>query len=79
MQKPAHEPEVKIANLLAEFRKCATLIRDGGATEENCWIAAIECFGPVTSGTLGAAVRDKMRKIVVQVYHPGVVLTGEWL
>jgi hypothetical protein len=71
-QKPQHEVEVKIANLLAEFRRCVTLIREGQGTEENCWAAAIECFGPATAGTTGAAVRDKMRKIVTDVYHPGV-------
>ena len=69
--KPEHEVEVRIANLLAEFRRCATLIRAGGATEENCWASAIECFGPATSGT-GVEVQDKMRKIVTDVYHPGV-------
>ena len=69
IQKPEHEPEVRIANLLAEFRRCATLIRDGGADEDQCWSAAIECFGPATAGTLGAAVRDKMQKIVTEVYQ----------
>ena len=74
--RPEHEVEVKIANLLTEFRRCATLIRNGGGTEENCWAAAVECFGPATSGSLGEEVREKMRKIVTDVYHPAPKITG---
>jgi hypothetical protein len=72
---PAHEPEVRIANLLVEFRRSAILIRNGGATEDQCRVVANVNFGPTSHGPLGVEVHEKMRKIVADVYNPGAVKT----
>ncbi len=64
-----HEPEVKIANLLAEFRMTVAAIRRHGATEEQCLAFFDRHFGLVLPGTMEAKVHDRARKITAEVFR----------
>jgi hypothetical protein len=68
-----HEPEVKIANLLAEFRKSVATIQRHGATEAQCWAFADRHLGPAAPGTMNAEVRAKARKVIADVWAASAV------